>query len=270
VSLVADLNAYRPAADPLLDTRTQLLGELRELADELQFLRTQELPNDVARSHDAYVSAVLQGLFAEVGLPDVRLVASLHQARWSATARKGERQLRVGGCGPSARRCPDEETAPNPQGPEHSPAYLIFWRAGQPSARLVASVRGGTWPDAQQPHPRSVVGGCRHVLESAVLARKGVTRLNQSSINYVESGRSVVPTKHEQEDVLVTRIHESVQVATLEHRQMTSSQGAHFETAVALGHLAPVADDHEALAVEHEEHLLVVAVAVQPDAAVGT
>lgn len=80
------LHAYRVPSDPRLDTRLQLFGELRSLADDLQFLRTTELPALLATTpDDVYVSAVLEALFVETGIPDVHPVASLHQGSWFAT-----------------------------------------------------------------------------------------------------------------------------------------------------------------------------------------
>lgn len=49
---------------------------------------------------------------------------------------------------------------------------------------------------------------------------------------------------------------------------MPGAEGSDLEAALALGKLAPVADDHKPLAVDHEKDLLVVAVPVEPDAAV--
>jgi len=87
MDLAARLAAYHPAPDPLLDTRPQLFSELRGVANELQFLRTQELPSYLATTpHDAYVSELLKSLFAESGIAEVHPVASLHQASWFATA----------------------------------------------------------------------------------------------------------------------------------------------------------------------------------------
>jgi len=80
------LLAYRAPVDPLLDTRPQLFSELRDVADALQFLRTTELPAFLATSpSDAYVSAMLEGLFAEAGISGVHPVASVHQGSWFAT-----------------------------------------------------------------------------------------------------------------------------------------------------------------------------------------
>jgi hypothetical protein len=82
----ARLASYRSPIHPSLDTRPQLISELREIAAAIQFLRTVELPALLATTpEDAYMSTVMAGLFSESGIPGIHPVASLHQGSWFAT-----------------------------------------------------------------------------------------------------------------------------------------------------------------------------------------
>src|SRR5271165_6756964 len=117
-------------------------------------------------------------------------------------------------------------------------------------------------PRAAVPLTTSKIVRLRQVLwaEKAFSRRAAACRVAQL--------RLIISAEHEEEDVHVGRVEKPVQVSPLEHGKMPGAEGSDLETALALGHLAPVADDHKPLTVDHEEDLLVVAVPVQADAAV--
>ena len=79
----------------------------------------------------------------------------------------------------------------------------------------------------------------------------------------------IITAEHEQLYVFVGRVHQSVEVAALEHREVAGAQRPDFERSLALRHLAPVADHHVCTSLKHQEDFLVVAMPVQPDAAFG-
>src|SRR5262249_41172072 len=62
---------------------------------------------------------------------------------------------------------------------------------------------------------------------------------------------------------------ERVQIARLEQAEASRRHGADFETALALGKLTPVAGDHYSCARQQKEYFLIVAMAVNADAALG-
>ena len=85
--LDARLAAYRPAANPALDTWKQLFAELSGLATAAQALRTRQLPIYLAAApDDHFLSNVVDALLQEVGVAGVRPVAVLHQDEWFAVS----------------------------------------------------------------------------------------------------------------------------------------------------------------------------------------
>src|ERR1019366_3704102 len=82
-------------------------------------------------------------------------------------------------------------------------------------------------------------------------------------------GMLIVSSEHKKCDVFVGGVHQGVQIAALEHGEMTGTKRSRFESTLALRHLAPVTHDHKAAAFEHQEDLLIVAMAVQSDTAFG-
>ena len=101
-------------------------------------------------------------------------------------------------------------------------------------------------------------------------APTGVPRSTPALVVAMTPSGSVVPAQHEQEEVLVRRVDEAVQVPPLEQREVPRLKRAHLEAALAVRHLRPVADHHDPRTIaDHHERLLVIAVAVQTDRGVG-
>src|SRR5438034_10949287 len=69
-------------------------------------------------------------------------------------------------------------------------------------------------------------------------------------------------------NILIGRIHQTVEIATFQQSEVTGAQCANLERTFAIGHFAPVAHNHEGPAFEHQKNFLIIAVAMQTNPAV--
>ena len=74
----------------------------------------------------------------------------------------------------------------------------------------------------------------------------------------------VIPSEHRKKSVLVSGIHEAMQIASPQHYHVSRSHRPYFKASLALRHSAPVAHHHPSPPLHHQKNFGIIAVAMEP------